>query len=139
MNRVETGAQNLITAIKMMQIGARIVLTGIAVALRIQRSGIALVLRVADFHYAVGDKKVSIAGVARRHHAVKHINAAAHALHPVFRFAHAHQVARFICRDLRADVLQNAVHILFRLADSQTADSVAIKAYLYQTFDRDIT
>jgi hypothetical protein len=39
---------------------------------------------------------------------------------------------------LRADMLQNAVHVFLRLTHSQTADSVAIKAYLYQTFNRDI-
>ena len=36
-------------------------------------------------------------------------------------------------------MLQNAVHICFRLTHSQTADSVAIKTDIYQTFNRNIT
>ena len=48
----------------------------------------------------------------------------------------AHQVSWFIGRDLRADVLQNTVHVFLRLTNRQTADSVAIKANLYQTWLR---
>ncbi len=95
-------------------------------------------LRVTDFHHAIGHEQMAVARVAGRHDAVEHINAATHAFNQIFRFTHAHQVSWFICRDLRADMFQNAVHIFFRLTHSQTADSVAIKAYLYQTFDRDI-
>ena len=96
-------------------------------------------LRVADFHHAVGDEQVAVARIARRHDAVEHIDPAAHPFDQIFRLTDAHQISRLVGRDLRADVLQNTMHIFFRLADSQTADSVAIKANLYQTFNRDIT
>ncbi len=95
-------------------------------------------LRIADFYYALGHKQVTVTRVTRWHDAVKHIDAATYALDQIFRFPHAHQVTRFIRRDLRADMLQNTVHIFLRLTDSQTADSVAIKANLYQTLNGDI-
>ena len=56
----------------------------------------------------------------------------------VFPLPDAHQVSWFIGGHLRADVLQNTVHVFLRLTNRQTADSVAIKANLYQTFHRDI-
>ena len=72
-------------------------------------------------------------------YAVKHIDTATHTFNQVFWFTNAHQVTRFVCRNLRAYMLQNAVHICFRLTHSQTADSVAIKTDIYQTFNRNIT
>ncbi|MNP30244.1 hypothetical protein D3C76_1233080 [compost metagenome] len=138
MNRVETRAQYFITTIKMMQIGTRIIATGIAIALGIKRAGIAFMLRITDFYHAVGHEQVTITGVAGRHNAVEHINAATHAFNQIFWFADAHQVTRFICRNLWANMFQNTVHVFFRFTHSQTADSVAIKTYLYQTFNRDI-
>ena len=95
-------------------------------------------LRVADFHHAVGDEQVAVTRVARRHDAVEHIDTATYPFHQIFRLPDAHQVSWFIGRDLRADVLQNTVHVFLRLTNRQTADSVAIKANLYQTFHRDI-
>ncbi|GDE88619.1 hypothetical protein HmCmsJML291_03575 [Escherichia coli] len=82
---------------------------------------------------------MTISGVAGWHYAVKHIDTATYALNQVFWFTNAHQVTRFVCRNLRAYMLQNAVHICFRLTHSQTADSVAIKTDIYQTFNRNIT
>ncbi|MNS79467.1 hypothetical protein D3C72_1131230 [compost metagenome] len=95
-------------------------------------------LRVTDFHHTVGNKQVSVTRVAGWHDAVEHIDAAAHTFNQILWFTHAHQVSRFIRRDLRANMLQNTVHVFLRLTHSQTADSVAIKTYLYQTFNRDI-
>ncbi len=138
MDGIEPRAQNLIATIEMIQVGARIIATGIAIALGIEWAGVAFMLRVTDFYHAIGHKQMSVTGVAGWHHAVKHIDTATNAFNQIFWFADAHQVARFISRDLRANMFQNTVHVLLGLAHCQTADSVAIKAYLYQTFNRDI-
>lgn len=138
MNGIETRPQNLVATIEMMQVRARIIATGIAIALGIERAGVTLMLRVSDFHHAIGNEQMTVTRVSGWHNAVEHINAATYAFHQIFWFTHTHQVSWFIRRDLRADMLQNAVHIFLRLTHSQTADSVAIKAYLYQTFNRDI-
>lgn len=82
---------------------------------------------------------MTITGISRWHHAVKHIDTATYAFNQIFWFADAHQVTRFICRNLWAYMLRDAVHIFLRLTDSQTADSVAIKTDVYQTFNGDIT
>ena len=138
MNRVESRAQYFVATVEMMQVGTRIIATGVAITLGIERAGVAFMLRITNFHHAVSHEQVTITGIACWHNAVKHIDTATHAFHQIFRFADAHQVTRFVRRDLRADMLQNAVHVFLRLTYSQTADSVAIKANLYQTFDRDI-
>ena len=96
-------------------------------------------LRIANFHHAIGHEQVTITRIAGWHHAVKHIDTTTHAFNQIFRFTDTHQVPRFICRNLRANMLKDAMHIFLRLTHSQTADSVAIKANLYQTFHRDIT
>ena len=139
MNRVETRAQYFVATVEMMQVSARIIATGVAITLSIERTGVAFMFRVTNFYHAVSHKQMTITGISRWHHTVKHIDTATHAFNQIFWFTDAHQVTRFICRNLRANMFQNAVHIFLRLTDSQTADSVAIKADIYQTFDGDIT
>ena len=73
---------------------------------------------------------MTISGVAGWHYAVKHIDTTTYAFNQVFWFTNAHQVTRFVCRNLRAYMLQNAVHICFRLTHSQTADGVAVQFQL---------
>ena len=53
-------------------------------------------LRVADFHHAVGDEQVAVTRVARRHDAVEHIDTATYPFHQIFRLPDAHQVSWFI-------------------------------------------
>ncbi|MNS72123.1 hypothetical protein D3C72_1055240 [compost metagenome] len=113
--------------------------TGIAITLGIKRAGVIFMLRVTDFHHTIGHKQVAVTRVAGRHDAVEHIDATTHAFYQILWFTHTHQVSWFILWDLRANMLQNTVHVFLRLTHSQTADSVAIKTYLYQTFNRDIT
>ncbi|MNH06159.1 hypothetical protein D3C79_655180 [compost metagenome] len=81
---------------------------------------------------------MAVAGVAGRHHAIEHVDAAAHPFHQILRLAHPHQVARLVGRDLRADVIQDAVHVFLGLTHRQTADRIAVEADLQQTVEGDI-
>ena len=139
MDRVQLRAEDFADAEQVVQVGAAEVPARVAVAGFVERTRIVLVVRVLDADVAVACKQVAVTRVARRHDAVEHIDTATYPFHQIFRLPDAHQVSWFIGRDLRADVLQNTVHVFLRLADRQTADSVAIKANLYQTFHRDIT
>src|SRR5690606_30688302 len=114
----------------MIKIRARIVTTGIAITLGVKRTGIAFMLRITNFHHAIGHKKMSVTRVTGWHNAIEHINAATYTFNQIFWFAYAHQVSWFVFRDLRANMLQNTVHVFLWLTHSQTADSVAIKTYL---------
>ncbi|STQ13800.1 Uncharacterised protein [Enterobacter cloacae] len=118
MNGIETRAQNLIATIEMMQIRARIIATGVAIALGIERTGVTLMLRVTDFHHAIGNKQMTVTCVTGWHDAVEHIDAAAHTFNQIFWLTHTHQVTGFIRRDLRADMFQNTVHVFLRLTHS---------------------
>ena len=45
----------------------------------------------------------------------------------VFRRADAHQIARFVSRQVRTGGVERVIHLLFRLAHGQTADGITGK------------
>ncbi|MNS96680.1 hypothetical protein D3C72_1309930 [compost metagenome] len=118
----------------MMQVGAAVIATRIAITVFIQRRSIILVLGITDFYHTVSHEQMAVTGITRWHHAVEHIDTATHAFNQVFRLADAHQVTRLIFRNLRANMFKNAVHILFWLTDRQAAHSVTIKTDIHQPF-----
>ena len=61
-----------------MQIRPRKALAAVAITRRIDGAQILFILGVANLDIAVTRKKPAVTGVARRHNAVKHIDAAAH-------------------------------------------------------------
>ena len=63
--------------------------------------------------------------VARRHDAVKEINAARHALDDVRRRTDAHEIARLVLRHILLDRRDSVVHLLMRLTDGEAADRIA--------------
>jgi hypothetical protein len=81
---------------------------------------------------------MTVAGVAGRHHAVEHVDTAAHPFHQILRLAHPHQVARLVGRNFRADMVKDAMHVLFGLTHGETADRVTVEADLKETVQRHI-
>ena len=75
-----------------------------------------------------------IARVACRHHAIEHVDAAAHGLDDILGPAHAHQITRTIDRQQRHGFLERAVALGLGFADGETADGVTVETDLDQPF-----
>ena len=67
-----------------------------------------------------------------RHHAIEHVDAAAHRFDKVVGRADTHQVARLAVRQVRHHGLDHLEHHGLRLADRQAADGVAVKVHVGQ-------
>ena len=83
------------------------------------------VLLVAQPHWAGIGKGQRVAAVARGHHAIEQVDAAADAFEQIDRAADAHQIARLVARQQRRRDIERRVHFWRRLADAQAADRVA--------------
>ena len=68
--------------------------------------------------------------VAARHDAVKKVYAAVNRLENIDGSTHTHQIADFVFGSERLDRLDYLIHNLGRLADSQSADCVAVEVKL---------
>ncbi len=135
-DRVELRTENLADAVQMMQVGAREIAAGIARAGFVERARIVLVLRVLDLDVAEARKQVAVARVARRHHAVEHVDAGLHAVYQILGRADAHQIARLVLRQAWRRVRQDACHFVLRLADRQPADGESVEADVGQGGER---
>src|SRR5690606_39065610 len=78
MYRVEAGRQNLAALVQVPQIGAAVVPAGIAAAVRVQRSRVVSVARIADTHEPFARIQEPGAGVTRRQNAIEHVDAPSH-------------------------------------------------------------
>ena len=85
---------------------------------------VGLVARVADLQVAEAREQMAVACVARRHHAVEHVDAGGHTFDQVFRRAHAHQVTRLVGRQAVRRVRHDALHLGLGLAHADTADRI---------------
>ena len=79
---------------------------------------------------------MGIAGVARGHHTIEHIDALRNGINNVLRRAHAHQIARLFGRQQRAAVLYYFAHLVFGFANGETAECIAIEAKLNEPRER---
>src|SRR2546423_10109961 len=116
----------------MTQVGARVSAADRARASVVEGPGVGRPARVLDVQLSARGERLPVATVARRHHAVEHVNAARDALYQVFRRADAHQVARRVRRHLWRDPFDHLVHHFLLFAHAQSPDGVAVEAY----FDR---
>src|SRR2546423_1708716 len=116
----------------MTQVGARVSAADRARASVVEGPGVGRPARVLDVQLSARGERLTVATVARRHHAVEHVNAARDALYQVFRRTDAHQVARRCRRHLWRDPLDHLVHHFLLFADAQSPDGVAVEA----DFDR---
>ncbi len=119
-----------------MQISAREVLAGVAIAGRIQRRIVVAMERVTDFQYTGIGEQMAVAGVAGRHHAVEHVDATAHTFDQIFRLAYTHQVTRFVCRHEAWQVVQHLDHLVLGFAHRQTANRQTVETDFVQTLQR---
>ena len=124
-DRRQPSAGDLARLDEMADVRAGEIPAGVAVAALFNRAEIVGVLRVADNQTPLIGKAGAVARNAGGEHAVKHINAAIHALHEAIRAAHAHQIARLVHRHIGHHRVEHAIHDGLRLADGKAADAVA--------------
>src|SRR5438445_3360778 len=74
--RVQAATQDLVAAVEVAQVGARVVAARIAGTIGIDRPEVGLVGAVADVDDPGRGEQMAVAGVAGWHHAVEYINAA---------------------------------------------------------------
>ena len=100
-NRRQPSARDFARLDEVADIGAGEVAAGITVAAFLQRTKVMRILRVADDQSSLIGEAGSVAGDARRQHAVEHIHAAVYALDQTIRTADAHQIAGLVRRAYR--------------------------------------
>ena len=125
---IESCSQNFIDLLQVVQICARKAAAGHAAAAGINRPQVVFVLGVADLYVAIAGKEPTVAGVARGHHAVEHVDAAADAFNQILGRSHAHQIARLFCGHFVHDGVHDLKHLFFRLAHGQAAHGIAMVA-----------
>ena len=116
----------------MVQITARIVRAGRAVADLIQGTRIILVARILDINHTIACKHLTCAARSAGQDAIHHIDAPRHSAHDIIRLTNAHQVTRFILRQLIRCEVQHVEHRLLTFANSQTTNRIAFKTDLLQ-------
>src|ERR1700694_1348501 len=122
--RVEACAENLVRLLQMVKVGACEAPAGVAGAALIQGRGVVAVACVADLDVAEAREQPAVARVARRQHAVEHVDACADRLDDVLGCAHAHQIAGFLGRHPRHHVADDSCALLLGCAYGQSADGV---------------
>src|SRR6516165_4505717 len=104
--------------------------TGRARAALFQGTRIARVLQISQPQRALVGEGHGVAAIARGKHAVEQVDATSNRLENILRPADAHQVARFAFWQRRRGLMEDRIHLIRRLADTQATDSVALKLEL---------
>ena len=134
MHHRKAQGQDLLRLKEVAQVRTREIPARRAVALLVDRLLVELVLLVFEVDRAAPREELAVACVARRHHTVKKVHAARHALDDVRRRTDAHEIARLILRHIGLDRVDDVVHCLRRLADREAADGVAVTVELCDLF-----
>ena len=124
MHHGKAHGQHLFRFEQVAQIGAGISPADRAVALRVDRLLIALILLIFDIDHARPREQVSVAAVACRHDTVEKVHAARDGFDDVPRCADAHQVARLVGRHIGLDGGNGIIHLLCRLPHREAADRI---------------
>src|SRR5258706_1514619 len=106
---------------------------GIAVAAGLDRPAIGSVLAGLETNWSIASKRIGIAPVSRRQHAIEHINARGDGGGNIAREPDSHQITRLFGRKHRRGGLQHTLHRLKPLADGQPAYCVARKVHFHQS------
>src|SRR4249919_1049058 len=133
----EDRRQHLVAAIQVPQVRAAVaVAAGVATAPFLDRTQVRPVLCVADADDARPGEEVPVARVARRHHAVEHVDTARHRLDQVLRPPDAHQVTGAIDRQLWTGMFEHRVSFGLGFTDGQATDRVAVEPDRLEALER---
>ena len=70
---------------------------------------------------------MSVSSVSGRIYTVKEIHATVNCFQNVRRGTNAHQVSRFVLRQMRNDFIKDSIHFLMSLTDSKSTHRIAIQ------------
>ena len=132
----ERVAERFAGVVQVAQVGAAEVPAAIAVAVRID--GLVVFLGMAGSlvaEHAFASEQHAVAGVARRHHTVEHVDTASNQFEQVPRRSDPHHIARVVCRQVIRAEICNFVHCFCRFAYREAAHGVAIGAEFRDAFD----
>ena len=124
--------QRLARPDKVMQVGARITARRWPRALFVERPWIVSMSGVAQIDLAEPRIRHPVTAVARRHHAIEHVDAARDGLQNIFGRADTHQIPWTPLGQDRDDLIDRRKHHRLRFADREAPDRVAVKADLDQ-------
>ena len=112
----------------MAQVGARVASAArAAAALGVDGARVVAVARLLDDQRAAPRERLAVARVARRQHAVEHVDARADRDEEIARRADPHEVARPLRVEVRRHLGQGCVHRLDGLADREAAEREAVE------------
>ena len=120
----------------MVQVSAGVAAARCASAGGIERTGVVLVLGVADLDVAVTGKEPTVAGITRGHHAVKHVDAARNAFNQILGRSHPHQITRLVFGHLVHDSIHDGKHLFFRFTNRQATQGVTVETDFLQARKR---
>ena len=121
------GADNLLTAEHMVQIGARIIAAGRAATGLVQGPRVILVTRIFNVYHTPAGEDLPCATGPAGQNTIHHINAAFHGAHDIIRLANTHQISRLVLGQLIGRKIEHLEHGLLPLTHRQTANRVAFK------------
>ena len=129
-------AQNFFIDEQVAEVGFRVKLARRGRDARVNRAEIGFPFRVFDVDDAFGREKLAVPGVARRHHAVEHVDAERDAFEDVRGRTDPHQITRFVGGQNGGDEFGHRIHFFDGFADREAADGIAFAAKRGDGFGR---
>src|SRR3989442_5295966 len=120
---------------EMAEIRAREGATRVTVTDGVERAALTDPLRLFDRHRSARRERLSVARIARRQHAVEHVDAARDRLHEVLRLANTHEIPRAVGGQRGRHARGELEHRRLGLADGEAADGVAVEAEGHRALD----
>src|SRR5712692_5025376 len=107
------------------------ILTNITFTRIIQGSKITLISRIFYCQYTVFGKDHSVRTVTRRQYTIKQIDSSFNTFQQILGSSNPHEITGSICRKNIRTYLRHLVHLLCRLSDGKSSDSISIKIKLH--------
>lgn len=126
-NAHQRGGGHFAHAVRVADVGPRVMRAGVARAAVHQWGEILFVLGVADNPASRGCKEGAVPCYARGQHAIEQVDAVPDAFQQILGRADAHQVTRFVPRQLRRGVRNHPTHLHFGFSHAHPADGEAVR------------
>ena len=120
----------------MTKISACIVLTCVAITLRIQWRKVLSKLGIFDNQTTLTGHTSSVTSDTSRQDTVKHIYTTNHPIYQAIWRSHTHQIARFVFRQQLGCEVQDCIHLLVGFSHCQTTDRVAWEIHANKVMSR---
>ena len=134
MQNTETHAEHFFCFQQMTDVGSAVMTARRALAAFLNRTRIQLVFLIEQVHFSMVCVNVAVTSVPARVYAVEEIDAALYALENICRRSNAHQIRRFVFRQVRNHFVKNMIHLLMAFSYCQSADRITVEIHLGNPF-----